>query len=163
MPDALAGFAASAALVVSDIPFNGPISEVRVARINGKFIVNPDRSELANADIDIIVGASYDNILMVEGELDEATEEDMIEAIKIAHEEIKKHCLLQIELAKELQVKKREYCHETNNEEIKQQLNDYAYQKIWDVIQQGIKNKRGSSRVDLQACKLGTGRRFTTS
>ena len=147
MPDALAGFAASAALVVSDIPFNGPISEVRVARINGKFIVNPDRSELANADIDIIVGASYDNILMVEGELDEATEEDMIEAIKIAHEEIKKHCLLQIELAKELQVKKREYCHETNNEEIKQQLNDYAYQKIWDVIQQGIKNKHERNKL----------------
>lgn len=106
MPDALAGFAASAALAVSDVPFNGPISEVRVARIHGKFVINPNRSELADADIDMIVGASYDNILMVEGELDEASEEDMIEAIRLAHEEIKKHCLLQIELAKELQVKK---------------------------------------------------------
>lgn len=141
MPDALAGFAASAALAVSDVPFNGPISEVRVARIDGKFVINPNRSELANADIDMIVGASYDNILMVEGELDEASEEDMIEAIRLAHEEIKKHCLLQIELAKELQVKKREYCHETNSDEIKQALHDFAYSKIWNVIEQGITNK----------------------
>ncbi|MCX7862381.1 MAG: polyribonucleotide nucleotidyltransferase [Bacteroidales bacterium] len=141
MPDALAGFAASAALAVSDVPFNGPISEVRVARIDGKFVINPNRSELANADIDMIVGASYDNILMVEGELDEATEEDMIEAIRLAHEEIKKQCLLQMELAKELNVIKREYCHETNNDEIKQALHNFAYERIWNIIEQGITNK----------------------
>ncbi len=152
MPDALTGFAASAALTISDIPFNGPISEVRVARINGKFVVNPNRSELENADIDMIVGATYDNILMVEGEFDETSEEDMIEAIKFAHEEIKKQCLLQIELANELQVKKKEYCHETNNEDIKQQLNNFAYQKIWDVISNGIKNKHERNNL-LDAIK----------
>lgn len=152
MPDALAGFAASAALAVSNVPFNGPISEVRVARIDGKFVINPNRAELNNADIDMIIGASYENILMVEGELDEATEEDMIEAIRLAHDEIKKHCLLQIELAQELQVKKREYCHETNNEEIKQQLHNFAYQKIWNVIEQGITNKHERSN-QLDAIK----------
>ena len=141
MPDALAGFAASAALTVSDVPFNGPISEVRVARIDGQFVVNPNRSDLQNADIDMIVGATYDNILMVEGEFDEVSETDMIEAIKFAHEEIKKQCLLQIELANELQVIKREYCHETNDEEIKRALHDFAYQRIWNIVEQGIKNK----------------------
>ncbi len=141
MPDSLAGLAASVALTVSDIPFNGPISEVRVARINGNFVINPNRSELAEADIDMIVGATYDNILMVEGELDEATEADMIEAIRIAHEEIKVQCKAQIELAQQLQVKKRVYCHETNDETIKQQLHEFAYQKIWNVIEQGITDK----------------------
>lgn len=141
MPDALAGLAASVALTISDIPFNGPISEVRVARINGQFVINPNRSELADADIDMIVGATYDNILMVEGELDEASEADMIEAIRIAHEEIKVQCKAQIELAQQLQVKKREYCHETNDETIRQQLQEFAYQKIWNVIEQGITDK----------------------
>jgi polyribonucleotide nucleotidyltransferase len=90
MPDAIAGLAASAALVVSDIPFNGPISEVRVARIKGKLVINPTFSELRDADLDIMVGASEKNILMVEGEMDEVSEADMLEAIKFAHEEIKK-------------------------------------------------------------------------
>ena len=96
-PDALAGLAASAALAVSDIPFEGPISEVRVARINGEFKINPNFSEMADADIDIMVAATYDNIMMVEGEMNEVSEQDMLEAIKFAHEEIKKHCKVQID------------------------------------------------------------------
>ena len=101
-PDALAGLAASAALAISDVPFNGPISEVRVARVDGKFIVNPTFSQIEKADIDMMVGATYDNILMVEGEMNEISEAEMLETIKFAHEEIKKHCLVQMELAKEI-------------------------------------------------------------
>jgi len=145
MPDALAGLAASAAIAVSDIPFHGPISEVRVARINGKFVINPNRSDLEQADIDMIVGATYDNILMVEGELNEVSEEDMIEAIRLAHEEIKIHCKAQIELAEQLQIKKREYCHEKNDENIKQALHDFAFQKIYHVLEQGITDKHERS------------------
>ncbi|NSW46134.1 MAG: polyribonucleotide nucleotidyltransferase [Bacteroidales bacterium] len=145
MPDALAGLAASAAIAVSDIPFHGPISEVRVARIQGKFVINPNRSDLEQADIDMIVGATYDNILMVEGELNEASEEDMIEAIRLAHEEIKVHCKAQIELAEQLQIKKREYCHEKNDETIKQALHDFAFQKIYHVLEQGITDKHERS------------------
>jgi polyribonucleotide nucleotidyltransferase len=147
MPDSLVGLAASAAIAVSDVPFNGPISEVRVARINGNFIINPTRSELANADIDMIVGATYDNILMVEGELNEASEEDMIEAIRLAHEEIKTHCKAQMELAEQLQVKKREYCHEKNDETIKQSLHEFAYQRIYNVLEQGITDKHQRSSL----------------
>jgi len=145
MPDALAGLAASAAIAVSDIPFHGPISEVRIARIQGKFVVNPNRSDLEQADIDLIVGATYDNILMVEGELNEASEEDMIEAIRLAHDEIKIQCKAQMELAEQLQVKKREYCHEKNDETIKQALHDFAFQKIYHVLEQGITDKHERS------------------
>ena len=99
MPDALAGLAASAALAVSDIPFNGPISEVRVARIDGKFKINPTFAELEKADMDLMVGATYENIMMVEGEMDEVSEADLLEALKAAHEAIKVHCLVQKELA----------------------------------------------------------------
>lgn len=152
MPDALAGFAASAALTVSDIPFNGPISEVRISRVNGKFIINPTRSELENADIDMIVAANIDNIIMVEGELDEVPEKDVIEAIKFAHNEIKKQCKAQLELAEELKVVKRNYCHETNDEECKQKLHDFAYHKIWNVIEQGIVDKHKRSEL-LDAIK----------
>ena len=102
IPDALAGLAASAALSVSDVPFNGPISEVRVARINNKFIVNPTATELKDADIDLMVGATYDNILMVEGEMKEVSEEEMLEALKIAHDAIKIHCKAQMEFAEEV-------------------------------------------------------------
>ena len=101
-PDALAGLAASAALAVSDIPFGGPISEVRVARIDGNYVINPNYSEMGKVDLDIMVGGTIDNILMVEGEMKEVSEEVMLGAIKFAHEEIKKHCAVQIELAKEL-------------------------------------------------------------
>ncbi|HOZ14278.1 MAG TPA: polyribonucleotide nucleotidyltransferase [Tenuifilaceae bacterium] len=133
MPDALAGLAASAALAVSDVPFHGPISEVRVARVNGKFIVNPTFKEVEEADIDMIVGATYDNILMVEGELKEVSEADMLEAIKIAHDAIKPQCLAQIELAKEVGVVKRQYCHETNDEDLKAKVHEFCYDKVYAI------------------------------
>ncbi len=133
MPDALAGLAASAALVISDVPFHGPISEVRVARINGKLVINPSFTELANADLDMLVGATYDNILMVEGEMKEVSEAEMLEAIKVAHEAIKKQCVAQIELAKELGVVKRQYCHETNDEELKAAVHKFCYDKVYKV------------------------------
>lgn len=133
MPDALAGLAASAALAVSDVPFHGPISEVRVARINGKLKINPTFKEVEEADIDMIVGATYDNILMVEGELKEVSEADMLEAIKFAHEAIKPQCLAQMELANELGVVKRTYCHETNDEELKAKVHEFCYDKVYQV------------------------------
>jgi polyribonucleotide nucleotidyltransferase len=135
MPDALAGLAASAALSVSDIPFNGPISEVRVARINGKLKINPTFADLNEADLDIIVGATIDNILMVEGEMDEVSEAEMLEAIKFAHEEIKKHCKVQMELCKEVgKDVKREYSHETNDEELEKLIWDKTYPKVYDTV-----------------------------
>ena len=135
MPDALAGLAASAALAVSDIPFNGPISEVRVARIDGKLVINPSFTDLENADIDIMVGATLDNILMVEGEMDEVSEADMLEAIKFAHEEIKKHCKIQMELTKETgKTEKREYSHEVNDEELEKMIWDKTYDKVYEIV-----------------------------
>ena len=132
--DALAGLAASAALAVSDIPFGGPISEVRVSRIDGKFVINPTFSDNARADIDIMVGATIDNILMVEGEMNEVSEADMLEAIKFAHEEIKKQCAVQIELMKELgKDVKRTYCHEVNDEELRQLVIRETYDKVYAV------------------------------
>ena len=128
MPDALAGLAASAALAVSDIPFNGPISEVRVARINGKFVINPTFKELEKADIDIMVGATIDNIMMVEGEMNEVSEAEMLEAIKVAHEEIKKHCRALIELTEAVgKTVKRSYSHEENDEELRKLVWDKCY------------------------------------
>ncbi len=135
MPDALAGLAASAALAVSDIPFNGPISEVRVARIDGKLKINPTFSELAEADLDVLVGATKDNILMVEGEMDEVSEQDMLEAMKLAHEEIKRHCKVQLELSKEVgKTKKREYSHEVNDEALEKLIRDKTYKKVYDIV-----------------------------
>ncbi len=134
MPDALAGLAASAAMTVSDIPFNGPISEVRIARINGKLKINPSFAEIKVADIDIIVGATYDNIIMVEGEMNEVSEAEMLEAIKLAHEEIKKHCKAQMEFAKEVKsTTKREYSHENNDEDLRKLVWDKAYDKVYKV------------------------------
>ena len=141
MPDALAGLAASAAIAVSDVPFKTPISEVRVARIDGKFVINPTRSQMAEADLEIMVGASYDNIMMVEGEMDEISEEVMLEAIKIAHEEIKKHCKVQEELAAELGVEKREYSHENNNDELRAKVKAELYEKAYEIAKQQITNK----------------------
>lgn len=130
MPDALAGLAASAALAVSDIPFNGPISEVRVARIDGKFKINPTFAELEKADMDLMVGATYENIMMVEGEMDEVSEADLLEALKAAHEAIKVHCLVQKELAEAVgSTVKREYCHETNDEELRKTFGQNATTK----------------------------------
>ncbi len=133
MPDALAGLAASAALAVSDVPFHGPISEVRVARVNGKLLINPSFQQLEEADIDMIVGATYDNILMVEGELKEVSEDEMLEAIKFAHEAIKPQCLAQMELAKELGVVKRKYCHEVNDEQLKANVKEFCYDKVYSI------------------------------
>ncbi len=134
MPDALAGLAASAALAVSDIPFNGPLSEVRVARVDGKFVVNPTFSQLEKSDIDIIVGATIDNIMMVEGEMSEISEAELLEAIKFAHEEIKVQCKAQLELMELCgTVKKREYCHEENDEELRKQVWDACYSKAYAI------------------------------
>ncbi|HEX2977412.1 MAG TPA: polyribonucleotide nucleotidyltransferase [Bacteroidales bacterium] len=132
MPDALAGLAASAALAVSDIPFNGPISEVRVARINGKFVINPSSSQLKEADMDLMVGATYDNILMVEGEMKEVSESEMLDALKIAHDAIKVHCKAQMEFMEELgKTVKREYNHENNDEELRKKVWAETYDKCY--------------------------------
>ena len=142
MPDALAGLAASAALAVSDIPFNGPISEVRVARIDGKFKINPTFSELERADMDLMVGATYENIMMVEGEMDEVSEADLLEALKAAHEAIKVHCLVQKELAEAVgSTVKREYCHETNDEDLRKDVWDKCYDKAYAIARSGNADK----------------------
>ncbi|MCK4856162.1 MAG: polyribonucleotide nucleotidyltransferase, partial [Bacteroidales bacterium] len=139
MPDSLAGLAASAALSVSDVPFNGPISEARVARIDGKFMINPGFKQLEEADIDIIVGATEENILMVEGEMSEVSESEMLEAIKFAHEEIKKHCRIQKELAAEVKKEaKREYDHENNDEDLRSQIAEKAYDKLVKIAGAGM-------------------------
>lgn len=142
LPDALAAFAASAALSVSDIPFEGPISEVRVARIDGKFVINPSLKDKETADIDLIVAGSIDKLLMVEGEMKEVSEEDMVNALKAAHEAIKDQCALQVELTKAVgKEKKREFNHEVNDEELRKQLNDLLYPKVYAVARQLITNK----------------------
>ena len=139
MPDALAGFAASAALACSDIPFEGPISEVRVARINGEFVINPTFEQLKQADMDLMVGATEENIMMVEGEMKEVSELDLLEALKAAHEAIKPQCRMQKELMKELGTDvKREYCHEVNDEELREAVKNDCYQKAYDVTKQGL-------------------------
>jgi len=134
IPDALAGLAASAALAVSDIPFNGPISEVRVARINKKYVVNPTATQLEEADIDLMVGATYDNIMMVEGEMKEVSEEEMLDALKIAHDAIKVHCKAVMEFAEEVgSTVKRTYCHETNDEDLRKKVWDETYSKCYET------------------------------
>ena len=139
MPDALAGFAASAALAASDIPFEGPISEVRVARINGEFVINPTFEQLKQADMDLMVGATEENIMMVEGEMKEVSEQDLLEALKAAHAAIKPQCRLQKELMKELGTDvKREYCHEVNDDELKADLTAKCYQPAYDVTKQAL-------------------------
>ena len=141
MPDALAGLAASAAIAVSDVPFNGPISEVRVARIDGQFVINPTFDQLKTADMDLMVGATYDNIMMVEGEMDEVSEADLLEALKVAHEAIKVQCTVQMELAKELGVVKREYCHEVNDEELRAKVKEACYDKAYAIAKAGSADK----------------------
>jgi polyribonucleotide nucleotidyltransferase len=147
MPDALAGLAASAAISVSDVPFNGPISEARVARIEGKLVLNPTFSELEKADIDIMVGATKENILMVEGEMNEVSEDEMIEAIKFAHEAIKKQCIVQEELASELKVVKREYSHEENDEELRSRMEKELYTKVLEVAKSRMDDKQARSEA----------------
>ena len=139
MPDALAGFAASAALAVSDIPFEGPISEVRVARIHGEFVINPTFSQLKEADMDLMVGATEENIMMVEGEMKEVQETDLLAALKAAHEAIKPMCRLQKELSKELgKDVKREYCHEVNDEELRAEVKAACYEPAYNVTKQAL-------------------------
>ena len=142
MPDALAGLAASAALAVSDIPFNGPISEVRVARINGEFVINPTFDQLEKADMDLMVGATYENVMMVEGEMSEVSELDLLNAMKAAHEAIKVQCQAQKELAEAVgSTVKREYCHEVNDEELRKAVHDACYAKAYAIAASGNKNK----------------------
>ena len=138
-PDALAGFAASAALACSDIPFECPISEVRVARVNGEYVIDPTFEQMKEADMDIMVGASAENIMMVEGEMNEVSEQDMIGALKAAMDAIKPMCELQTELSKELgKDVKREYDHEVNDEELRAQMNSELYQPTYDVTKQAL-------------------------
>ncbi|NDK54327.1 polyribonucleotide nucleotidyltransferase [Pontibacter fetidus] len=142
MPDALAALAASAALAVSDIPFNGPISEVRVARIDGQLVINPNVSDLQRADIDMMVGASMDSVVMVEGEMNEVSEAEMLEAIKFAHDAIKVHCQAQLELAEMVgKLNKREYSHETHDEELREKVRSATYDKAFEVAMRGRANK----------------------
>ncbi len=148
-PDALAGLAASAALAVSDIPFCGPISEVRVARINGEFVINPTFSQMENVDLDIMVAATIDNIMMVEGEMKEVSEAVMLDAIKFAHEEIKKQCQVQLELMEAVgKVEKRTYCHETNDEELRQAVHDYCYEKCYAIAKEGTSKHERTDKFE---------------
>ena len=142
-PDALAGFAASCALACSDIPFECPISEVRVARINGEYVVDPTFEQMKNADMDIMVGASKENIMMVEGEMNEVSEQDLLQALKVAQEAIRPMCVLQEELSKELGTDvKREYCHEVNDEELREQLRKETYDKCYAIALAGDHDKK---------------------
>ena len=138
-PDALAGFAASAALACSDIPFECPISEVRVARVNGEYVIDPTFEQMKRADMDIMVGASAENIMMVEGEMKEVSEQDLLGALKAAMDAIKPMCELQAELSKELGVDvKREYDHEINDEALRERMNKELYQPAYDITKQAL-------------------------
>ena len=142
-PDALAGFAASCALACSDIPFECPISEVRVARINGEYVIDPTFEQMKNADMDIMVGASKENIMMVEGEMNEVSEQDLLGALKATQEAIRPMCVLQEELMKELGTDvKREYCHEVNDEELREQLRKETYDKCYAIAEAGDHDKK---------------------
>ncbi|HOY31807.1 MAG TPA: polyribonucleotide nucleotidyltransferase [Bacteroidales bacterium] len=159
MPDALACLAASTALTISDIPFNGPISEVRVGRIDGKFVVNPSTSDMVSSDFDIIVAASMDNIMMVEGEMKEVSESELVDALKFAHETIRLQCRAQLELAEmiEKSKSKRQYCHEKNDETIKEKLRNFAYQKIYDIASTAsAKHQRSEAFEKVKADFLET-------
>ena len=148
-PDALAGFAASAALACSDIPFECPISEVRVARINGEYVIDPTFEQMKEADMDIMVGASAENIMMVEGEMNEVSEQDLLGALKAAMDAIKPMCELQTELSKELgKDVKREYDHEINDEDLRKRINDELYQPAYDVTKQALEKQARQDAFD---------------
>ncbi len=148
-PDALAGFAASAALACSDIPFECPISEVRVARVNGEYVIDPTTEQMKEADMDIMVGASAENIMMVEGEMNEVSEQDLLGALKAAMEAIKPMCELQVELSKELGTDvKREYNHEVNDEALREQMNKELYQPAYDVTKQALEKHARAEAFD---------------
>ena len=159
MPDALACLAASACLAVSDIPFNGPVSEVRIVRIDGEFSINPTFEEMKSADMDMMIAGTLDSIVMVEGEMNEVSEAEMLEAIKVAHVVIIEQCQLQLDIASEVAKAnpKREYSHETHNEELRKSIYDFSYQRCYDVAKQGLadKHKRaelfGAIKEDFKA------------
>ena len=141
-PDALAGLAASAAIAVSDVPFEEPIAEVRVARINGEFVIDPTFEQQKNADIELMVGATYDNIMMVEGEMDEVSEAELLDALKFAHEAIKGQCKAQMEFAEEAGATvKREYCHEVNDEDLRKDVWEKCYDKAYAIAKAGSADK----------------------
>ncbi len=146
LPDSLACLAASSALAVSDIPFNGPVSEVRVARINEQYVVNPSKSDLEVADIDIMVAATKENIMMVEGEMKEVGEQAMVDALNFAHKHIRLACVAQEELAAMIPTAtpKREYCHEKNDDELREKLNQFCYEKVYTIAKSGLSKKERS-------------------
>ncbi|MCR9172537.1 MAG: polyribonucleotide nucleotidyltransferase [bacterium] len=148
-PDALVGFAASTAIAISDIPFNGPMSEVRVGRVDGQFIVNPTLEEMEQSDIDCIIAGTKENIVMLEGEMEEISEDEMVEIIKIAHEAIKEQCQFQLDLAAEIpgSSPKREYSHEDHNDEIREKVSAFAYEKCREIAKQGIADKHKRSEL----------------
>lgn len=148
-PDALAGLAASAAMACSDIPFDFYISEVRVARINGEYVINPTFEQMKQADMDLMVGATKDNIMMVEGEMKEVSELDLINALKAAHEAIKPMCTIQDELNKELgKDVKREYDHEVNDEDLREKMNNELYQPVYDITKQALPKQERHDAFD---------------
>lgn len=154
MPDALAGLAASACLAVSDLPFNGPISEVRVARIDGKLKINPNASELKNADLDIILAATMDNIMMVEGEMSEVSEADLLDAMKFAHAAIKVQCQAQLDLMEMVgKTQKRTYCHEVHDEELREKVWKQTYDKAYKVARsvENSKHERSEAFEQVKA------------
>lgn len=142
-PDALVGFAASSCIAVSDIPFNGPMSEVRVGRVDGEFVINPTLEEMKVSDLDCIIAGTIDNIVMVEGELNEASESEMVDVIKVAHEAIKKQCQFQLDLASEIPAAavKREYSHEEHDEDVRARVAAFSYDKCREVAKQGLASK----------------------
>ena len=147
MPDALAGLAASAALAVSDIPFHGPISEVRVCRVNGALILNPTRTQMQAADMELVVGATKENILMVEGEMKEVSEQEMLEAMKFAHDAIKIQCQAQIELMQQVgKTEKRTYCHEVNDAQLMEHIKAATYKKVYEVAKAGLPKHERSDK-----------------
>lgn len=147
-PDALAGLAASAAIAVSDIPFNGPMSEVRVGRINGEFVINPSPAQIAESDIDMMVGATADSVVMVEGEMDQISEREMLDAIAAAHEAIKVQVQAQLDLAAQVAKAspKREYSHETHDEALREQIMKDLYDKVYEVAKSGLSKEQRSEQ-----------------
>jgi len=153
MADTLAGVGASAALMISDIPFNGPIAEVRVVKTDGKYIVNPTPEEIENSTLNLMVGASYDNISMVEGESKEVSEEEIVEALKVAHDAIKSLCELQNELLKKIKSDgNRDYSHENSDEDLKKDIHDKTYDDLYKIAAKGIadKKKRGEAFGEIK-------------
>tara|TARA_Y100001935_G_scaffold22605_1_gene16454 strand:- start:4175 stop:5005 length:831 start_codon:yes stop_codon:yes gene_type:complete len=143
LPDALAALAASAALTISDIPFNGPISEVRVVKTDGKYVVNPTQEQIDNSTLNLMVGASAENICMVEGESKEVSEDEIVEALEVAHDAIKDLCKLQNDLLKKIGgIDKRDYSHENSDEEMEKDIRDKTYDDLYKIAQEGISNKR---------------------